>query len=112
MGEEPAALSFGDNVRVLDTDLTRARGLAGLRGQVYGVTKPSVTGVEVIGDCADDVALNVHFKERGGAFWFDPRLVQFVDHAPGTNVRINGTSFVRKVGGEWVEEKRPWWKFW
>ena len=41
------AISFGDNVRVLTTQLTTALGLAGLTGAVYGETTPSDTGVEV-----------------------------------------------------------------
>lgn len=32
------AIAFGDNVRVRSTELTEARGLAGLRGEVHGLT--------------------------------------------------------------------------
>ncbi len=42
-------LSFGDNVRVHTTPETTERGLAGLTGQIQGVTTPSVTNVDVIG---------------------------------------------------------------
>jgi hypothetical protein len=79
---DPTQLSFGDNVSVRDTDLTRARGLAGLRGQVYGVTTPSATGVVVIGESTADIAFNVHFKALDQEFWFAPELLQFIDHGP------------------------------
>ena len=53
------AISFGDNVRVVSTPLTVSLGLAGLTGQVYGETSPSVTGVEAVGETSKDYAINV-----------------------------------------------------
>ena len=58
------AISFGDNVRVASTPLTVSLGLACLKGQVYGETTPSVTGVAVVGGAAADYAINVQLEGR------------------------------------------------
>ena len=121
MNPEPA-ISFGDNVRVLTTPLTRELGLAGMAGQVYGETTPSVTNAEVIGEVRGDYAIDVFFDERKESFWFAPELLEFIDHAPGTEVRLDGVpkKWVRTAAGEWAESdaddsplvRKPWWKFW
>jgi hypothetical protein len=115
-------ISFGDTVRVLATSVTRNAGYADLVGTVYGETQPSVTGVEVIGDLEGDHAINVHFKETDASVWFDPRLLQFVDHGAGQEITLDGVDkkWVRNQSGEWIEQPtgkpsgraRPWWKFW
>ena len=97
------AISFGDNVRVASTSQTVSLGLAGLTGQVYGETTPSVTGVEVIGGTATDYAINVQLDQRGESLWFAPELLEFVDHAPGTDIVIGNKRLVRLATGEWVE---------
>jgi hypothetical protein len=79
-------ISFGDGVRVLRTDLTEQRGLAGLGGVVHGWTTPSVTGVSLIGASSEDLAINVFIEEQNEGFRFSPRLLEFVDHAPGTEI--------------------------
>ena len=111
--------TFGDNVRIRVTRETGEAGVAGLEGQVYGETTPSVTGVEVIGTASDDHALNVHFEGRGEALWFAPEVVEFVDHAVGTEIRLDGVHkrWVRTDDGGWhedtlTEQKKPWWRFW
>jgi hypothetical protein len=114
------APSFGDNVRVLAAPETVSRGIAGLTGQVYGFTTPSVTGVSVIGGGGDDFALNISIADRGSDFWLAAHLVELVDHAPGTTVSTDAspTQSVRNADGTWrVEPKpqlevKPWWKFW
>jgi hypothetical protein len=115
MPDNPA-ITFGDNVRVRRSPETEARGVAGLRGQVYGETTPSVTGVEVLGEVTQDRALNVHLEGRAEPLWFAPELLEFIDHGPGTEIRLNGIpkKWVRTAAGEWSEsqEKRPWWRFW
>lgn len=121
MNTEPA-ISFGDNVRVRATPLTRELGFAGLAGQVYGEATPSVTGADVIGEVRDDYAINVFFEEREESFWFAPELLELIDHAPGTEVRLKGVPkrWVRTASGEWAESeaeslpgaRKPWWKFW
>ena len=111
--------SFGDNVRIRTTKETEDAGVAGLEGHVCGETTPSVIGVEVIGALSDDYAINVHCDDRDEAFWFAPELVEFVDHAVGTEIRLVGVDkrWTRTDDGGWheeslVETKRPWWRFW
>jgi hypothetical protein len=94
---------FGDHVRIRATPLTARLGLAGLIGTVYGETTPSITGVEVIGDVIDDYAVNVMIERRKEALWFGPQLVEFVDHAAGSEVRIGSKCFVREQNGEWIQ---------
>ena len=112
------SVSFGDNVSIRVTKETEAAGVAGLTGQIYGETTPSVMGVEVIGIPSTDFAIAVHIEERDETFWFAPELVEFLDHAPGTEIRLDGVAkrWIRTEDGGWKEEswgeKRPWWKFW
>ena len=100
------SISFGDRVRVRSTEITVERGIAGLVGQVYGQTTPSVTGVEVIGETKSDHAINVDFEGLGAEYWFAPELLEFVDHAPGTTIDIGGKKRVRTADGNWSEELR------
>lgn len=112
--------TFGDNVRIRHSPETESIGLAGLVGNVHGQTTPSVTGVEVIGELSSDYAINVFFDDRDESFWFAPALVEFVDHAPGTEITVDGVpkKWVRAETGEWIEEftetkrVKPWWCFW
>jgi hypothetical protein len=98
-------VGMGDNVLVKSTQVTEKLGLAGLRGQVYGHTTPSVTGVEVVGESPDDFAVNVNLEVRKQAIWFAPTLLDFVDHGAGTEIRIDGVpkKWVRTATGEWQE---------
>jgi hypothetical protein len=98
-------ISFGDNVRVRDTAATRTAGVAGLIGSVYGETTPSVTGVDVIGEITHDYAINVHFEERGEAFWFAPDQLEFVNHGAGSEITLKGIDkkWTRTESGEWEE---------
>lgn len=110
---------FGDNVRIIDCPETRAKGIAGLVGCVYGETTPSVTGVDVIGNAADDFALHVNFEEIEDEIWIAPELVVFLDHGAGQTITLDGVDkeWVRADSGEWIEHdlsqnKTPWWKIW
>ncbi len=109
-------IRFGDNVKILSSPETEARGLSGKTGQVYGETTPSVTSVEVIGELTDDFALNVSIAELGQTFWFSPRLLEFVDHGAGTEMKIGNHKAVRRADGTWEEfeltPRKSWWKFW
>lgn len=98
-------VSFGDNARVMATLETESVGLAGLTGQVYGHTTPSVTNVDVIGDLTEDIAVNVHFDDRDEAFWFAPELLEFVNHGEGTEITLDGVDkkWTRNADGEWDE---------
>lgn len=93
--------AFGDTVRIKASPVTTERNLAGLRGTVYGETTPSVTGVEVIGYEGADYAINVMIESTREAHWFAPHLVEFVDHAVGTEIRIGDHRMVRQADGEW-----------
>ena len=112
--------SFGDNVRIRSSAETESKGVAGLSGQVYGQTTPSVSGVEVIGETTSDYAINVFFEGRHESLWFAPSLVEFIDHAPGTEMTLDGVAkkWVRTASGEWRGEStepkpaKPWWRFW
>jgi hypothetical protein len=114
------APSFGDNVRIRSSVETESSGVAGLLGQVYGQTTPSVSGVGVIGELESDYAINVFFEDRQESFWFAPALVEFIDHAPGTEITLDGVAkkWVRTETGEWEEESvemkstKPWWRLW
>jgi len=117
-----STISFGDNVRVRVTPLTEELELAGLVGQVYGETTPSVTGVEVIGDVKEDYAINVFFDDRKESYWFVAELLELIDHAPGTEITLDGVpkKWVRTASGDWDESdiddsehvSKPWWRIW
>lgn len=101
-------ISFLDHVRVRATPLTEASGFAGLIGQVYGYTIPSKTGpVDVIGEVSRDFAFNVYFLEFREGFWFAPELLEFVDHAPGSEIQLKGNlgKWVRGPNGEWEHKE-------
>ena len=111
--------SFGDSVQIRSSVETESKGVAGLVGQVYGQTTPSVSSVEVIGEPESDYAINVFFEDRHESLWFAPALVEFIDHAPGTEITLDGVAkkWVRTERGEWREESveaksKPWWRFW
>jgi hypothetical protein len=62
---------------------------------------------------------NVHLEERNEAYWFAPHLIELIDHAPGTEIRLEAVDkrWTRTEDGAWHEEslvggKKPWWKFW
>lgn len=92
---------MGDNVRMRDTELTRALGIAGAAGSIYGETRPSTSGEEVLGECTDDFAVCVHIKSLKLEFWFAADLVEFVDHAPGLKIQIGSAHYIRDVDGRW-----------
>jgi|GEM_PF-1467179 len=96
--------TFGDNVRIRSTPETEAVRIAGAPGSVSGFTTPSVTNVEVIGTLQDDYALAVSIDTTGETYWLPPELVEFVDHAPGTELWVSGSrsKSVRTETGEWI----------
>jgi hypothetical protein len=96
-------ISFGDNVRVAITPDTERAGIAGLKGQIYGETTPSVTGVDVVGVVSSDFAFNVYFEDLGTDFWIAPELLELLDHAPGTEIHISGAPYksIRQPDGTW-----------
>ena len=109
-------ISFGDNVRVRETPATKAAGIAGRAGNVHGVTKPSLSRVEILGELSGDQAIHVYFDDLNRGYWLDPGLVEFIDHAPGAAIRLQGVpkQWTRSADGEWRESgrflaPREWW---
>lgn len=98
-------ISFGDNVRIVPSDATTASGHADRMGVCYGMTTPSVTGVEVVGDGVNDVALNVHFDDAAVQdAWFAPEFVALVDDAAGSRATVGDHAFVTTEDGTWVSD--------
>ena len=60
--------------RIVSTPETSARGCAGRIGVCKGVTTPSYSGVEVIGEATNDRALSVRFDDTDEEVWFSPDL--------------------------------------
>ena len=91
-----------DNFEVSTSELDERLGYAGLVGNVYGLTMPSYSRVSaIVGTADDDYAVNVFFEERDEDVWFAPNLVEFVDHAPGTELEVAGVKMVRDDEGAW-----------
>lgn len=109
MSASKSIVPFGnwfDRVRVRACPVTEEAGIAGRTGQVYGETRPSSSGVardEIIGELTEDYAVNVHFDELKKSVWLTRDLLEFVDHAPGTEITGWGSTRVRTATGEWVE---------
>lgn len=104
----PYGISFGDTVRIRSTPAMECLGYAGLTGTVFGQTMPSYSGVSsIVGAGEVDYAINVFFEERDEDVWFAPELVEFMDHAPGTELEIGGLKMIRDEQGEWHEVSRP-----
>lgn len=96
---------FGDRVRIRITPVTEAAGIAGLEGDIHGESVPSASGVEVLGDAADDFVLNVYLEARGEGYWLAPEHVELIDHNPGQEIRLDGIPrrWVRRADGTWDE---------
>ena len=108
-------ISYGDNVRIRRTAETERLGIAEMIGNVYGETNPSESKVTVVGDLSSDYALNVYFEKLDTGFWIAPQLLEFVNHAPGTEVFVHGSPFksVHQRDGSWKQvplnpERESW----
>lgn len=101
----PVNISFGDNVRILRTADTERLGIAEMIGNVYGETTPSESGVEVIGKLQSDYAMHVYFDTLDRSFWLAPQMLEFVNHAPGTEIFVHGSPFksVHQPDGTWKD---------
>jgi hypothetical protein len=102
---ENAPIQFGDRVRMAHSPETEELGVAGKVGQVYGQTTPSSSGVEVVGNPAEDYAIQVDFDDDERTLWFAEQLVEFVDHNAGSTMTIGSTTLVRTESGDWVQQK-------
>src|SRR4051812_7100367 len=72
--------------RVRSAPETEELGLAGRIGVYVGYTKPSNSGMPVVGNTPDDYALAVFFEDPDQTFWFPPELLE--------SVNADGSSFV------------------
>ncbi|NBW06739.1 MAG: hypothetical protein EBR82_01795 [Caulobacteraceae bacterium] len=100
-----------DAARVRSTPVTEAAGYAGAEGTIHGVTTVSLSGVDVIGEPEDDVAIYVDFDGQLPEAWFQPSLVEVIGE-PAMTVTVGKGRMERSEGGEWREAPRPWWRFW
>lgn len=99
------SVGFGDKVRIAEAEETVASGHAGLVGDCFGMTTPSATDVDLIGDAIDDVALNVNFGSEGiPDAWFAPELVLLVEHPEGARAVVGTQAFVMDSTGDWHAE--------
>ena len=106
-------LSDDAQARIRSTPETEALGLAGLSGPVFGETRPSSSGVAVIGNASHDYAIAVHLEARGETLWFDPDLLERLGPPPrprGASAvneppQRNETPVTRLLG--WLEQFLP-----
>ncbi len=98
-------ICYGDNVRIRRTPETERLGIAETIGNVYGEATPSEIRIEVIGELRSDYALHVFFISLEKSYWFAPEMLEFVDHASGTEVHVHGSPFksVRQRDGTWKD---------
>ena len=69
-----------------------------------------MTGVSVIGDAPDDIAISVFLMEQDEDYWFNPELVELLDVGAGATMTVGSKSFVKTETGEWEEiggEQQP-----
>lgn len=82
--------TFGNKVRIKNSPETEEKGLAGMTGEIYGQTTPSMMDLEIIGNPREDYAVNVYFDDTKESFWFDPDLIEHLDDGQGTVMTLDG----------------------
>src|SRR5687767_5584923 len=99
---------FGDRVRILTSADTEAAGVSGRVGIVMGFTTPSLGFVAepIIGIVVDDSAIAVMLDGEETSRWFGTDLVEFVDHGPGTTIRVGDVELEREADGSWTKPDR------
>ncbi len=116
--ETPFGIAFGDVVRIRSVPETDAAGLAGCEGEVLGLTTPSVTGIEVIGETDDDIAFSVSLEGKEGEFWFTPDLIELIERGVDLEISIGEArdKWVKRADGSWERRsagekssKKRWW---
>ncbi len=86
--------------RVRSSPETEARGLAGRIGFFVGETRPSSSGMPVVGVATDDYALALYFEELEDEFWFPPDLIDLVN--------ADGSPFVRQNADDSSSPRRKY----
>ena len=97
-------IEFGDNVKFVDNEKTRAAGVALKDGVCMGFTTPSITNIEFIGDTEIDYAISVELKENSEIVWTTQDLLEFIDHGEGQVMEIGNRRATRRADGSWKEE--------
>jgi len=103
-----------DTVQVRVTHETAEFGLAGLTGQVCGVTVPSRSGVlraDIVGNLTEDYAVSVRFDELFREYWFARGLLNPVDQSAGSQVGAGGKAKSWAESGNWRDERNRRYKF-
>ena len=77
-------MSPASRVRVRAAPETEAVGAAGRTGIVVGESKPTSSGVVVVGPAPDDVALAVWFDGGKETLWFRPELLELIGEEKST----------------------------
>ena len=105
------AITSLDTVRVRATEETRAAGLAGLAGTMYGVTVPVKSGQGVLLTPPIGQGMGVRFEELDRTIFLPPDVLELADHGPGRTQRLETMqgwrSWVRLESGEWREVGEP-----
>jgi hypothetical protein len=65
--------------RVRSAPETEELGLAGRIGFYVAETRPSSSGMRIVGNAPDDYALAVFFEDLDDTFWFPPELLESVN---------------------------------
>lgn len=97
-------ISFGDNVKILNSEQTDELGLSGKTGEVLGETSPSSTGVSFLGDAKDDYVINVAFEEPNAEYWFTPDLLEIVVQEDKKEITDNSNKS--------ANSNKKWWQVW
>jgi len=96
-------------VRIRQAPETEALGIAGLDGLIFGESRPSSSGVEIVGSAPDDYVVNVFIESRDEGYWLRPELVEFLDHAAGGRIELEGVPYVweHQADGSWTQLAKP-----
>ena len=98
-------IEFGDNVRFIDNDITRAASIALKKGTCTGFTTPSMTKIDFIGDANSDYALSIEVEETEEVIWATQDLLEFLGHGKGQIIEIGNKRATRNADGSWKEEQ-------
>jgi hypothetical protein len=102
------SFAMGTRVRVRPDSATDAVGIGGQVGVVHGLTKPSLSRVDVVGILQTDQAVHVYFDSLHKGFWVPVELVEFVGQAPETVFMLKGVAkqWTQTSSGAVVEAPR------
>ena len=96
-------ISFGDTVKILNSEQTDELDLSGKIGEVLGETRPSSTGVTYFGDAKDDYVINVAFEEPNAEYWFVPDLLELVTQEVAKDTTVETLQ---------TDSEKKWWQVW